>query len=226
MRPIALQLNVLVAAIATFKFHRAGHFRWRLFWPFAPHPSGSLPGGAITLRRRLQGPRRCGALVRGWQLWWTPRRRRLNCAGAQCGAPLAMAIGRRAGGALRADRRRRRDFPEPDPCCSPDGPGQADSAVAAPFILVNSSPRSPRVLQGIPPLRRLCMILMASCSRAGWAGAELRPAGASPIPLSAACVRCLAIAGRQDGSWCRFLRRHDPIPAAEEAHEQLFRSRT
>lgn len=35
MRPTALLLNILVAAIATFKFYRAGHFVWRLFWPFA-----------------------------------------------------------------------------------------------------------------------------------------------------------------------------------------------
>ena len=50
MRPIALLLNVLVSSIATFKFFRAGHFRWRLFWPFA---TVSIPmayvGGAITL---------------------------------------------------------------------------------------------------------------------------------------------------------------------------------
>ena len=50
MRPIALLLNVLVSSIATFKFFRAGHFRWRLFWPFA---AVSIPmayvGGAITL---------------------------------------------------------------------------------------------------------------------------------------------------------------------------------
>lgn len=50
MRPIALALNILVSAIATWKFQRAGHFRWRLFWPFAVV---SVPlafvGGAITL---------------------------------------------------------------------------------------------------------------------------------------------------------------------------------
>jgi uncharacterized protein len=50
MRPIALSLNILVSAIATWKFQRAGHFRWRLFWPFAVV---SVPlafvGGAITL---------------------------------------------------------------------------------------------------------------------------------------------------------------------------------
>ena len=50
MRPIALLLNVLVSAIAAYKFYRAGYFRWRLFWPFAVV---SVPlafvGGAITL---------------------------------------------------------------------------------------------------------------------------------------------------------------------------------
>lgn len=35
IRPTALTLNVLVASIATWQFWRAGHFSWRLFWPFA-----------------------------------------------------------------------------------------------------------------------------------------------------------------------------------------------
>ena len=34
MRPSALILNVLVATLATMAFARAGHFRWRLLWPF------------------------------------------------------------------------------------------------------------------------------------------------------------------------------------------------
>ena len=50
MRPVALLLNILVSSLATWKFWRAGHFRWRLFWPFA---GVSIPlayvGGAITL---------------------------------------------------------------------------------------------------------------------------------------------------------------------------------
>jgi uncharacterized membrane protein YfcA len=50
MRPTALVLNLLVAAIATVQFARAGHFSWPLFWPFAV---GSIPlafvGGTITL---------------------------------------------------------------------------------------------------------------------------------------------------------------------------------
>ena len=35
IRPTALALNILVASIATWQFARAGHFSWRLFWPFA-----------------------------------------------------------------------------------------------------------------------------------------------------------------------------------------------
>jgi uncharacterized membrane protein YfcA len=35
IRPTALVLNILVAFIAAFQFWRAGHFDWRLFWPFA-----------------------------------------------------------------------------------------------------------------------------------------------------------------------------------------------
>jgi uncharacterized membrane protein YfcA len=53
MKPTALALNILVAAVATFKFYRAGLFSWRLFWPFAV---ASIPaafiGGATTLPTR------------------------------------------------------------------------------------------------------------------------------------------------------------------------------
>ncbi len=75
MRPIALVLNVVVSAVATFKFYRAGHFRWRLFWPFA---AVSIPaayaGGAITL------PGHAYKMIVGvvlvyaaWQLWRSAR---------------------------------------------------------------------------------------------------------------------------------------------------------
>ena len=50
MRPTALVLNTAVATIATYRFGRAGFFRWSLFWPFA---LGSIPlafvGGSIVL---------------------------------------------------------------------------------------------------------------------------------------------------------------------------------
>lgn len=50
MRPTALSINVLVAAIAFTQFARAGHFSWALFWPFAVAsvPAAFL-GGLIQL---------------------------------------------------------------------------------------------------------------------------------------------------------------------------------
>lgn len=49
-KPTALILNILVATVATYSFARAGHFSWRLFWPFA---ATSIPcsfvGGYMSL---------------------------------------------------------------------------------------------------------------------------------------------------------------------------------
>jgi uncharacterized membrane protein YfcA len=75
MRPIALLLNILVSSLGTWKFYRAGHFRWRLFWPFAVV---SIPlayvGGAITLPGQaykiLVG---VVLLYAAWQLWRSAR---------------------------------------------------------------------------------------------------------------------------------------------------------
>lgn len=50
IKPTALALNVLVASLASWQFWRAGHFSWKLFWPFALL---SVPlafvGGYVTL---------------------------------------------------------------------------------------------------------------------------------------------------------------------------------
>ena len=49
IKPTALLLNILVASIGAFQFWRAGHFSWRLFWPFALL---SIPAG-LWLREIL-----------------------------------------------------------------------------------------------------------------------------------------------------------------------------
>jgi uncharacterized membrane protein YfcA len=50
MRPTALALNILVVSFASFRYLRAGLFRWRTVWPFL---IGAIPlafiGGAIQL---------------------------------------------------------------------------------------------------------------------------------------------------------------------------------
>ncbi len=54
IKPTALVLNILVAAIGAWQFWRAGHFSWRLFWPFAvlAIPCAFL-GGWIDLPTRI-----------------------------------------------------------------------------------------------------------------------------------------------------------------------------
>jgi len=74
MRPSALVLNLVVAAIAAVGFARAGWFRWRLFWPFA---LTSIPfafvGGAITLPdavyKRVLGVVLLFAAYRLWRIF-------------------------------------------------------------------------------------------------------------------------------------------------------------
>ena len=56
IRPTALVLNILVAIIGSFQFWRAGHFSWKLFWPFAlfsvpaAYVGGYLQPSAAVLR--------------------------------------------------------------------------------------------------------------------------------------------------------------------------------
>jgi len=50
MKPTALTLNILVATIATVKFHRAGFFSWRRLLPFAvTSVPAAFVGGYVTL---------------------------------------------------------------------------------------------------------------------------------------------------------------------------------
>jgi uncharacterized membrane protein YfcA len=50
MRPTALVLNIVVASLASFRYAKAGLFRWRTLWPFL---IGAIPmayiGGSIQL---------------------------------------------------------------------------------------------------------------------------------------------------------------------------------
>lgn len=50
VRPTALLLNIAVAVIGTIQFVRAGHFEWRLFWPFASFAvPAAFIGGSLRI---------------------------------------------------------------------------------------------------------------------------------------------------------------------------------
>jgi uncharacterized membrane protein YfcA len=57
MKPAALALNLVVTALTTARYAQAGHFSWRLCWPFL---ASSVPlaflGGALSLNASFYGP--------------------------------------------------------------------------------------------------------------------------------------------------------------------------
>jgi uncharacterized protein len=174
MRPIALQLNVLVSSIATYKFYRAGYFRWPLFWPFA---AISVPaayfGGAITL------PTTAYKVVVGlvllyaaWQLWWTARRsedsRRRDLPiglALVIGAGLGLLSGLTGvGGGI---------FLSPLLLIMGWAGTKETSAVSAPFILVNSLAALTAGFVKNPAMPPdYVAVLMGMVLVGGWLGAE------------------------------------------------------
>ncbi len=140
MRPVALALNVLVSSLATWKFHRAGHFRWRLFWPFA---AAAIPlayaGGAITLPGHAYKILVGAVLVyAAWQLWRSARAGDEMREVRQPPLAAAMAIGGAMGLLAGLTGVGGGIFLSPLLLMLGWAGTKQTSAVAAPFILVNS----------------------------------------------------------------------------------------
>jgi hypothetical protein len=198
MRPVALQLNVLVSAIATYKFWRAGYFRWSLFWPFAvvSIPAAYL-GGAITLPgtayKVLVG---LVLLYAGWQLWWSAGRGEELRASRPLRVPLAMAIGgvlgvlsglTGVGGGI---------FLSPLLLLSGWAGTKQTSATSAPFILVNSVAGLAAGLVRNPVLPPdYAWWLMGAVLLGGWAGAEYGSKRFANPVIRRMLAAVLAIAG-------------------------------
>jgi hypothetical protein len=175
MRPVALLLNVLVSSLGTWKFYRAGHFRWRLFWPFAVV---SIPlayvGGAITLAGQtykiLVG---VVLLYAAWQLWRSGRAgeemRELREPPLYWAMLIGAAMGLLAGltgvgGGI---------FLSPLLLTLGWAGTKQTSAVAAPFILVNSIAGLAAVmLAKSAALPGYVWILAPAVVIGGWLGAE------------------------------------------------------
>lgn len=175
MRPIALTLNVLVSALATWKFWRAGHFHWRLFWPFA---AVSIPfaylGGAITLPGQAYKIVVGLVLVyAGWQLWQSFRAGEEMRAVRAPAIPLAMAIGAAMGLLSGLTGVGGGIFLSPLLLMLGWAGTKQTSAVAAPFILVNSiAGLAAGFAAGTAALPQATWLLAAAVLAGGWLGAE------------------------------------------------------
>jgi uncharacterized membrane protein YfcA len=175
MRPIALTLNILVSAIATWKFQRAGHFRWRLFWPFAVV---SIPlayvGGAITLPGHAYKALVGAVLVyAAWQLWLSGRAGEEMRTVREPPIPWALAIGAAMGLLAGLTGVGGGIFLSPLLLMLGWAGTKQTSAVAAPFILVNSiAGLAAGFVAQTATLPRHIWALGVSVLIGGWLGAE------------------------------------------------------
>ncbi len=175
MRPIALALNILVSALAAWKFWRAGHFRWRLFWPFA---AVSIPfaylGGAITLPGNLYKIVVGLVLIyAAWQLWRSGRAGQEMTAVREPAIPLAMAIGAAMGLLSGLTGVGGGIFLSPLLLMLGWAGTKQTSAVAAPFILVNSTAGlAAGFVAGTAALPESTWLLAGAVLIGGWFGAE------------------------------------------------------
>ena len=175
MRPVALQLNVLVSTLATFKFWRAGHFRWRLFWPFAAiSVPSAYAGGAIMLPgewyRILVG---LVLVYAAWQLWWSARRGEELRPLRDAPVALAMVIGAVLGVLSGLTGVGGGIFLSPLLLLFGWAGTKQTSAIAAPFILVNSIAALAAGFvkhATLPP--DYIWLLMPAVLAGGWVGAE------------------------------------------------------
>jgi hypothetical protein len=175
LRPIALALNILVASLATWKFCSAGHFRWRLFWPFA---AVSIPfaylGGAIalpgTVYKIVIG---VVLLYAAWQLWRSGRAGEEMRPLRQPPVALAIAIGAALGLLSGLTGVGGGIFLSPLLLMLGWAGTKQTSAISAPFILVNSiAGLAAGFVTGKASLPTYAWALALAVLVGGWLGAE------------------------------------------------------
>jgi hypothetical protein len=183
MKPTALALNILVSAVATVKFYRAGLFKWGLFWPFAivSIPAAFL-GGATTLPARqykiLVGVVLLYAAVWMFRSSLKPVIREPHApplwAAILCGIMIGFLSGLTGvGGGI---------FLSPLLLYMGWSETRATSAVAAPFILVNSIAGLLGHLSSVAQMPPNIPVWGAAVVIGGWIGASYGSSKA-PTPI-------------------------------------------
>ena len=196
MKPTALALNILVAAVATFKFYRAGLFSWRLFWPFAvvSIPAAFI-GGATMLPARpykiLVGVVLLYAAVWMFRSSLRPLNKETHLpplwAALVTGAAIGFLSGLTGvGGGI---------FLSPLILYMGWAETRATSGVAAPFILVNSIAGLLGHFSSVAQLPPSIPIWGAAAVLGGWIGASYGSKRAPPPVLRQLLSLVLIVAG-------------------------------
>ena len=193
MKPTALTLNLAVSLIGAVAFFRAGHFAWRLFWPFAAVsvPFAYLGGGwnvhatvfrwlvALALAfaaLRLFLPAKPAAEMRP-PPWWA-----ILLAGAMIGLASGL-IG--VGGGI---------FLTPLIILCGWAQPQAAAAVSAPFIFVNSAAGLLGQIGALHQLPAGWPALALAAVAGGFLGARWGSRIARPLHLRFALAAVLSLA--------------------------------
>jgi uncharacterized membrane protein YfcA len=194
IKPAALALNVLVAAIAFTQFARAGHFRWSLFWPFALlAPPMAFLGGWLQLPARMfQLLIGVVLLYSALQLFFKPaavaepRSPRVPAAVA-VGATLGLLSGLTGtGGGI---------FLTPLLLLAGWATPKTAAAVSALFILVNSAAGLGGHVLGTQQLPPMVLPLLALAGAGGFIGSTLGSRHFEPILIRRLLSIVLVIAG-------------------------------
>jgi len=180
LKPTALALNILVSTVATANFARAGHFSWRLFWPFA---AASIPfsflGGYLSLPTHIYQPL-LGILLIASAVRLVSRKEIDNADVVRPPVGAALAVGAALGFLSGLTGVGGGIFLSPLLLLMRWGRAKEVSAVAALFILVNSAAGLLGHMSGfhaIPPFLPVLGIAALTGGVAGsWMGSRRIPA--------------------------------------------------
>jgi uncharacterized membrane protein YfcA len=194
IKPAALCLNILVAGIASWHFIRAGHFSWRLFWPFAlPAVPLAFVGGHLTL------PAPAFKILLGAVLLFSALRFAVDAreapeikpvplpAALGCGAGIGLLSGLTGtgGGIFLTPLLLHMRWAQP----------QRAAAVSALFILLNSSAGLAGNLASTRALPEAMLPLLAAAAAGGFIGSRLGSLHVPPWAIKRLLAAVLSIAG-------------------------------
>jgi uncharacterized membrane protein YfcA len=198
MKPTALALNIVVSAVATARFYRAGLFTWSLFWPFAivSIPAAFVGGGLVVPVRAykvLVGLVLLYAAV--WMFRSTVRATATDKPPRPPALWLALPTGLLIGFLSGMTGVGGGIFLSPLLLYAGWAETRATSGVAAPFILVNSIAGLLGHLAGITELPSHIPLWAGAVLVGGWIGASYGSARAPTTLLRRLLSFVLVIAG-------------------------------